>query len=108
MRTRVRIIAVCAGFMRDHAGVKLFFEFPPHFGDTLLGLFGKFLRGGAVLYAADGLTHLVFKVADERFDFALKFARLSAAAPAGLQLPDASVRGPGLLLFSAANARSLL
>src|SRR5882724_156885 len=76
MRARVRIALVRAGFVRHHAGVELFFEFAAQFGDALLRLLGKLLRGGAVLHGADGLTHLVLKVLDERFHLALKFANL--------------------------------
>src|ERR1044071_6845282 len=74
MRTRVRIALVCAGFVRHHAGIKLFFEFTAQLGDALLRLFGKLLRGGAVLHGADGFAYLVLKVLDERFHLALKFA----------------------------------
>ena len=74
MRTRVGIALVCAGFVRDHAGIKLLFEFTAQLGDALLRLLGELLRGGAVLHGADGLTHLVLKVLDERFHLALKFA----------------------------------
>src|SRR6478752_7767810 len=74
MGTRVGIALVCAGFVRDHAGVKLLFEFTAQLGDALLRLLAELLRGGAVLHGADGLTHLVLKVLDERFHLALKLA----------------------------------
>src|SRR5579864_4884841 len=74
MRARVGIALVCAGFVRDHAGIKLLFEFTAQLGDALLRLLAELLRGGAVLHGADGLTHLVLKVLDERFHLALKFA----------------------------------
>ena len=70
------IVAVGAGRVGNDGRMELLAEFTAQFGDATLGVFGKLLRGGAVLHGIDGFAGVVLEVAEESFEFLLHLADL--------------------------------
>ena len=74
LRLGVRIALVGAGGVGDDGGIELLAEFAAQLGDAAFGVFGKLLRGGAILNGIDRFAGVIFEIAQQALELLFHLA----------------------------------